>query len=212
MTDISCPPPGIGDLERVSSCRRRPVSRRVVTGCDRLMRLTLGFRSIAGTCSWPSPPGLSLAPEVPDDHSRPIHCPRPDPAHLHRPRAARARRIPGRVSRVDPRGLHPGPAPVHHLVPHPLPELVRRPPRRHRRLRTRSGSQGPRPRHRHPPAVHHRRVLPGTPSKRNSWSTPRPPTSAGHGWTTNPTPRPWTATSSAPYWSLPGSARRPSMR
>ena len=31
-------------------------------------------------------------------------------------------------------------------------------------------------------------------------------------FTTNPTPRRWTATSSAPYWSLPGTARRPSMR
>jgi integrase/recombinase XerD len=32
--------------------------------------------------------------------------------------------------------------------------------RRHRKLRPRPGDQGPGPRHRHPPAVHHRRVLP----------------------------------------------------
>ncbi|WP_187366575.1 site-specific integrase [Trebonia kvetii] len=39
----------------------------------------------------------------------------------------------------------------------------------------------------------------------------RPPrTSAGRGWTTNRTPPPWTATSSAPSSSPPGSARPPS--
>jgi hypothetical protein len=31
-----------------------------------------------------------------------------------------ARRVPGRVSRPDPRGLHAGPAAVHRVVPHPL--------------------------------------------------------------------------------------------
>ena len=49
-------------------------------------------------------------------------------------------------------------------------------------------------------------------SKRNSWSTHRPRTSAARGWTTSPTPSPWAATSSAPCSSPPGSARRPSMR
>jgi integrase/recombinase XerD len=34
-------------------------------------------------------------------------------------------------------------------------------------------------------------------SKKNSWSTPRPRTSAVPGWTTSPTPSRWTATSSA---------------
>jgi hypothetical protein len=48
----------------------------------------------------------------------------------------------GRVSRPDPRGLGAGPAPVHHLVPRPLPGLVRGPPRRHRGLRPRPRSQG----------------------------------------------------------------------
>ena len=33
-----------------------------------------------------------------------------------------------------------GPAPVHQLVPDPVPGLVRRPPRRHRGLRPRAGS------------------------------------------------------------------------
>jgi len=37
----------------------------------------------------------------------------------------------------------------------------------------------------------------GTRSKRNSWSTHRPRTSAVRGWTTSPTPSRWTATSSA---------------
>jgi hypothetical protein len=41
---------------------------------------------------------------------------------------------------------------------------------------------------------------PSTPSKKNSSITPRPRTSAGREWTTNPTPSPLTATSSAPSW------------
>jgi hypothetical protein len=57
--------------------------------------LGLNFRSIAGIRSWPSFPSLSPAREVPDDHCRPIHCPRHDPARLHRRRTARPRRVPG---------------------------------------------------------------------------------------------------------------------
>ena len=41
----------------------------------------------------------------------------------------------------------------------PLAGPVRRPPRRHRVLCQRSGSDGPLQGHRHPAAVHHRRVL-----------------------------------------------------
>ena len=52
----------------------------------------------------------------------------------------------------------------------------------------------------------------GTPSKRNSSSTPRPPMSGGRGWTMSLMPSPWTVTSSAPCWWVPGSARRWSMR
>ena len=55
----------VGDLERISGYWCRPVSRRAVTWCDWLTRLTLGFRSIAGTCSWPSFPGLSPAGRCP---------------------------------------------------------------------------------------------------------------------------------------------------
>ena len=40
--------------------------------------------------------------------------------------------------------------------------------------------------------------------------TPRPRTSGGPGWTTNPTPPAWTATKSVPCSSPPGSATRPS--
>ena len=61
---------------------------------------------------------------------------------FHRLRTARARRLPGRVPRVDPRGVRSGPAPVHHLVPHALAGAVRRPPRGHRMLRPRPGSLG----------------------------------------------------------------------
>jgi hypothetical protein len=47
---------------------------------------------------WPSlPPGFQPGREVPDDHCRPICCARYDPACLHRCRAGRPRRVPGRV-------------------------------------------------------------------------------------------------------------------
>src|SRR6266576_3677958 len=55
----------IGDLARISGCRHRLFSWPVVTCCDGLSRLTLGFRSIAGIRSWPSPPGLSPAGRCP---------------------------------------------------------------------------------------------------------------------------------------------------
>jgi hypothetical protein len=47
---------------------RRPtlrIFRRVVAWCDWRMRLTVGFRSVAGTRSWPSRPGLSPAGRCP---------------------------------------------------------------------------------------------------------------------------------------------------
>ena len=132
----------------------RPTARFLVAPRDRAGRPTVGFRLTAGAGTGPasrSQPGR----EVPDDHCRPIHRARHDPARLHRRRTNR----PGRVPRPDPRGLRPGPAPVRQLVPNPVPGLVRRPPRRHRRLRQRAGSSRPDPGHRHPAAVHHRRVL-----------------------------------------------------
>jgi hypothetical protein len=104
-------------------------------------------------------PGFQPGGEVPDDHCRPIHRARHDPARLHRPRTARPRRVPGRVPRPDPRGLHPRPAPVHWLVSQPFPVAVLGAPRRHRKLRPATRSQRPSPRHGHPAAVHHRRVL-----------------------------------------------------
>jgi hypothetical protein len=51
-----------------------------------------------------------------------------------------------------------------------------------------------------------------TRSKRNSWSTHPPRTSAVRGWTTSPMPSRWTVTSSARCWWPPGSARHLSMR
>ena len=51
-----------------------------------------------------------------------------------------------------------------------------------------------------------------TPSKKNSWVTDPPPTSAVRESITNLTPSGWTATSSAPCWSPPVSGRRPSTR
>ena len=44
-------------------------------------------------------------------------------------------------------------------------------------------------------------TIAGERSKKNSWTAPRPPTSAGRGSTTSPMPSRWTATSSAPCWS-----------
>jgi len=55
---------------------------------------------------------------------QPLQLPSSCPAGVHRCRAACARRVPGRVPRSDPRGLHPGPAPVHRLVPHPVLALA----------------------------------------------------------------------------------------
>ena len=49
-----------------------------------------------------------------------------------------------------------------------------------------------------------------TPSKKNSSSTPRPPTSAARDWIMSRTPPRWTAMSSARSWSPPGSGRPPS--
>jgi hypothetical protein len=104
------------------------------------------------------------------------------PAGLHRRRAASARRVPSRVPRPDSRGLHPGPAPVHRLVPHPLAAAVRGPPRGHRDLRPGTRSARPGPRHGHPAAVHHRRVLQVRRRRRAPRALPgraRPPTEAG---------------------------------
>ena len=51
-----------------------------------------------------------------------------------------------------------------------------------------------------------------TRSKKNSWTAPQRPMSAGRGSTTSPMPSRWTATSSAPCWWRPGSGRQPGTR
>ena len=151
-----------------------------------------------------------VPPEVPDGRHCSLNFPCPCPAGVHRCRAARTRRLPGRVPRPDPRGLHPGPAPVHRMVPHPVPAPVRGPPRGHRDVRPRARGTRAGPRYRDPPAVHYRRVQGSTPSRKNSSSTRPQRTYDDPGWTTSRTPPLWTATSSAPCWSPPGSARPPS--
>ena len=65
----------------------------------------------------PSLPGPGCSWRCPDDRHDSFYCPRHHPAGLHRCRAARARRVPGRLPRPDPRGLHSRPAPVQRLVP-----------------------------------------------------------------------------------------------
>jgi hypothetical protein len=51
-----------------------------------------------------------------------------------------------------------------------------------------------------------------TPSRKNSSTTPRPPTSAVPASTTNPTRPAWTATNWERCWWPPDPARRPNMR
>ncbi len=95
---------------------------------------------------------------------------RPRPAGVHRRRAARARGLFSRIPRPDSRGLHPRPAPVHKLVPRSVAAAVPGPPRRHRDLRPGTGDARAGPRDRHPPPVHHCRVL----QVRRRRGTPRP--------------------------------------
>ena len=159
-------------------CRTLALWWHSVTG----RRLTVGFPLNRWDPQLAQPPpSVSARPGGARSPLPPIHRTRHDPARLHRSRTARPRRVPGRIPRPDPRRLRTGPAPVHQLVPGPLPQPVRRPPSRHRMLRPRPENQGPRPRHRHPAAVHHRRVLqirrrrrtPGSLTRR-----PRPPSAS----------------------------------
>ena len=126
-------------------------------------------------------PGLSrtrLILEVPHGRRADLYFSRPCPARFHRCRATRARRVPGRLSRADPRGIHPGSAPVHWLVPGPVPAAVLGPAARTSRLspanwKPRAGPVLPSPAG-CPPS-------PGstsTPSRKNSLTT-RPPAAAG---------------------------------
>ena len=192
------------------ACHARD-ARALVASRNWAGRLTVGFRLTAGAGTGPasrSQPGR----EVPDDHCHPIHRARHDPARLHRCRAVRPRRVPGRVPRPDPRGLRPGPAPVRQLVPQPArwPCSPSAAPTSRASPATWKPGAGP-----GPPSPGGCAPSPGstsTPSKKSSWTAPRPRTSAGRGSTTSPMPSPWTATSSARCWSPPGSARRPSTR
>src|ERR1700733_11069203 len=63
------------------------------------------------------PSGSRLSPEVPHGHRAILNLTRRPPARVHRCRAACSRRLPGRIPRPDPRGLHARPAPVHRMVP-----------------------------------------------------------------------------------------------
>ena len=152
-------------------------------------------------------PGFQLGREVPDDHYRPIHRARHDPACLHRSRTARPGRLPGRLPRPDPRGLYLGPASVHYLVPQLFSVAVLGAPRRHRKLRPATRSQRPSPRHGHPAPILPSPGSTSTPSKKNSWITRPLRMSGGRGSTTSLMRSRWTVTSSARCWWPPGSAR-----
>src|SRR5258706_1982004 len=98
--------------------------------------------------------------EVSHDHNHQLACcPGRDRARVHRSGKADVSRVPGRLLRPDPRGLRPGPAPVHRLVPPAAAAPVHRPPRRHRAVRPRPRSRWKNRRDRHPQAVHHRRTV-----------------------------------------------------
>jgi hypothetical protein len=62
---VNLPTTQIGGLERLSRYWLRSSFQLVVTWRDQLGRSTLGFRSIAGTRSWPSLPGLSPSRRYP---------------------------------------------------------------------------------------------------------------------------------------------------
>jgi len=86
-------------LGRIFGCYHRPLTGRAVTCYDWLTRLTLRFRSIAGTRNLAQRLRVPARPEVPDDHYCSVHCARHDPARIHRRRTARPRRVPGAPSR-----------------------------------------------------------------------------------------------------------------
>jgi hypothetical protein len=104
--------------------------------------------------------GLSFSPGGAHGHHDLVRCPCPGDAGVQQHRAAGVSRVPGRVQRPDPPGLRVGPASVRQLVPTAPAAPVRRPPRRHRVLRTGPGNPRQSPRHHHPAAVHSRRALP----------------------------------------------------
>jgi len=119
----------------------------------------LGIRLTAGIGNWPSLPGSSPAGRCPMTTATPSTALATiQPAFTDPERLALAGFLAGYrgLTRV---GISSGPAPVHHLVPCPLPAPVRRPPRRHRKLRPGAGSPGPGSRDCHPAALHYRRVL-----------------------------------------------------
>ena len=95
--------------------------------------------------------------------------------------------------------------PVHYLVPCPLAGPVRRPPRRHRKVRARPGDQG----RARATVTRGRSTIAGFCKyavEEELLDHSRPHMSAVPGWTTIPTPSRWTATRSARCWSPPDSA------
>ena len=152
-------------------------------------------------------PGFQLGREVPDDHYRPIHRARHDPALLHRSRTARPRRLPGRVPRPDPRGLHLGPAPVHRLVSQPFPVAVLGAPAPTSKASPGNSKPGAGPAPRSPGAYLPSPGSTSTPSKRSSWITRPLRMSGGRASTMSLMRSRWTVTNSARCWWPPGSAR-----
>jgi hypothetical protein len=88
------------EMEGFSRYRLRASFQLVVTWRDHLGGFTLGSVN-RWDRNWPSPPRFQPGREAPDNHCRPIHRVRHDPARLHRSRTARPRRVPGRVPRAD---------------------------------------------------------------------------------------------------------------
>ena len=149
---------GIGGLEHFSDGRSSLQVPQVLTWHDRPMRPTFGFRSIAGTCGWPSLPGLSPAGRCPMTTAAPSTALATiQPAFTDAERLALAGFLAGY------RGLT---REAYALDLRQFTAWCRagslaccRPPRRYRGLRPRPGGQGTGPGDCHPAAVHHRRVL-----------------------------------------------------
>jgi hypothetical protein len=130
----------------------------------------------------PASPGPQPDRGGPHGHHVHIHSRCHHRAGVHRVRTPGPGRVPGRLHRLDPRGVCAGPAPVRVLVPAAPPALVPSAPRRHRMLRPRPGSPRPREGRPSPAACAPSRGSTSTRWRKSCSSIPRPFMSAARAW------------------------------
>ena len=187
------------DLERISGCRYRRLSARVVTCCDWLTRLTLRFPLNCWDSQLAQPPGLSQAGRCPLTTAAPSTAlVMIQPAFTDAERLALAGFLAGyrgltrEAYALDlrefttwcrARSLN-----LFAVRRAGIESFARDLEARGRARTTVTGDCAP------------SRGSASTPSKRSSSSTHPPRMSAVRGWTTSPMPSPLTATSSAPCW------------